>query len=279
VSSGIHFVKMPDEEFIRESIDIVKKAQDNGLVLRILGGVAVYIHTMDKPENLKIYERLRRFGEGNPTFTDLDLIGYSKQISKVEKFFERKLGFKPDFYINRIIGQRRLLFYHPKDYYHVDIFFDKLEFCHDVVFGSKPGKGRLELDFPTVSPADIVLEKLQIHEINLKDVIDLIVLFAFHEVKDTYERDVIDGGYIASILCDDWGFWYDAVTNLNKVKLLAEKFHNEGKLLDHEYNAVINNIDKLNRIIEETPKTKRWQKRAKMGTRKKWWRDVEEVSR
>jgi len=275
----IHYVTLPEEEFVKQSIDIVQKAQDNNIILRILGGLAVYIHIMDNPENLKIYDRLKRFGEGKPTFTDLDLMGYSKQIGKIEKFFERDLKFKPDFYVNRILGLRRLLFYHPNNYYHVDVFFDKLEFSHDVLFGSKPGKGRLELDFPTVSPADIILEKLQIHEINLKDIVDVIVLLVFHDVTSGYEKDMIDGKYIAKTLADDWGFWYDAVNNLNKIRKMADKFKGEGKLYDEEYNRVISRIDRLLKFIDEEPKSKKWRKRAKTGTNKKWWRDVEEVSR
>ena len=278
-SKGIHYVTLPEKEFVEQSIDIVKKAQENDIVLRILGGLAVYIHIIDNSENTKIYNRLKRFGEGNPLFTDLDLIGYGKQMGKIEKFFEKNLGFKPDFYVNRMLGLRRLLFYHPKDYYHIDIFFDKLEFSHDVIFGSKPGKGRLELDFPTVSPADIILEKLQIHEINLKDIIDVIVLLLFHDIISGYEKDTVDGKYIASILADDWGFWYDATNNLNKIRKIAEKFKEENKLFEEEYKNVAKKIDKLLILIQEESKTKKWMKRSHTGAKKKWWRDVEEVSR
>jgi len=279
VDKEIHYVTLPEEEFVKQSIDIVKRAQDEGIILRILGGLAVYIHTMDQPETMSLYDRLRRFGEGKPQFTDLDLIGYSKQMGKIEKFFERELGFKPDFYVNRILGLKRLLFYHPENYYHVDIFFDKLEFSHDVEFGNKPGKGRLELDFPTIALCDIVLEKTQIHEINLKDVVDLIILFAGHDVAEDRGKDLIDGKYIAQVLCDDWGFWYDAMNNLKIVKEYTKNFFEEGKLKENEYNRITGNIDKLIQIIESTPKTKKWRKRAEKGTSKKWWRDVEEVAR
>ena len=275
----IHYVTLPEEEFVRQSIEIVEKARERGLVLRILGGLAIYIHTMDKPEHMTLYDRLRRFGDGKPQFTDLDLIGYSKQLGRVEDFFERTLGFKPDFFVNRVSGLKRLLFYHPKGYYHVDVFFDKLEFSHDVFFGSKPGEGRLELDYPTIAPCDIVLEKLQIHEINLKDVVDLIILFATHDVSDRHDRDVIDGGHIARVLSDDWGFWYDAMNNLKIVRSYAERFYKEGRLREHEYVRVVGNVDALTQMIESTPKTKKWVKRAKKGTKKKWWRDVEELHR
>jgi len=63
------------------------------------------------------------------------------------------LGFRPDSVINGFFGDRRLIYYEPSDKFHVDIFLDKLEFSHDVIFGKKPGDGRLELDYPTIALA------------------------------------------------------------------------------------------------------------------------------
>ncbi len=273
-----HFVVMPPEEFIKEAVDIVTRAQKRNTIIRILGGCAIYIHSQHIPEAMQLYDKIKRFGEGKPIFTDLDLIAYSKQRKEVMDYFEKELKFKFDPSM-RIYMIKRLIYFHPKGYYDVDVFFDKLEYSHDVVFGSKPGKGRLELDFPTISLADLVLEKLQIHQINLKDLIDLIVLFFGHEVGSTAKKEVIDGSYVAKILADDWGFWYDATSNLKKVKKAAKNFKEEGKLTEEEYSTVIKRVDKLMKMIEAEPKTRKWRKRAKAGTSKPWYREVEEVVR
>ncbi len=103
-----------------------------------------------------------------PLFTDLDLAGYNKQGGDINKFFTKELGFQPDTLVNGMFGHKRRIYYHPQNKYHVDVFMDKLEFSHAVDFGEKPGSGRLELDSPTITAVDIVLEKLQIHEINEK---------------------------------------------------------------------------------------------------------------
>lgn len=280
MSSGeSHFVRLLPEEFISEAICIVEKANERKIILRILGACAVYIHSRHTPHSLNIYDRIKRFGEGKPLFTDLDLIAYSKQRKDVMKFFEEELKFNYDKLMRAIFMHKRLIYFHPKGYYNVDVFFDKLEFSHDIVFGSKPGEGRLELDYPTISLADLVLEKVQIHNINLKDIVDLIVLLYNHEICEKHTRECIDGGYIAKILADDWGFWYDASLNLNKVKSFAEKFHDENKLTDDEYNVVASRVDKLLKIIDEEPKTKKWKKRAEIGTSKPWYREVEELIR
>ncbi len=274
-----HFVALPPEEFVAEAERIVGGAQERGIVLRILGALAIYIHSKHVPEALAIYDKIKRFGEGKPMFTDLDLMAYSKQRKGVMEYFEKVLKFKYDMLMRVLWAGKRLIYFHPKDYYHVDVFFDKLEFSHDVVFGNKPGKGRLELDYPTISLADIVLEKVQIHQINLKDIVDLIVLFYGHDVCDRQEKECIDGKYVAKVLADDWGFWYDATTNLKKVKSFTDKFLSEGKLTPKEHDTVIARVDKLLKMIDEEPKTKKWKKRAKVGTSKPWYREVEEVVR
>jgi len=274
-----HFVRLPPEEFVNEAVSIVEKAGKKNIILRILGACAIYIHSRHAPYSLSIYDRIKRFGEEKPLFTDLDLIAYSKQRKDVMKFFEEELKFSYDKLMRAIFMHKRLMYFHPKGYYNVDIFFDKLEFSHDIDFGSKPGEGRLELDYPTISLADLVLEKVQIHHINLKDIVDLMVLLYNHEICEEHVKECIDGRYIAKVLADDWGFWYDTLLNLNKVKTFAEKFHSENKLTGEEYNVIVSRVDKLLKIIDKEPKTKKWKKRAEIGTSKPWYREVEEVER
>ena len=271
-------IALSEEEFLKESIGIIEKAQQKNIIIRILGALAVYIQSENCPRCRELHKSLGRL-EGGAVFTDLDVMAYKKQRKDVKKFFEKDLGYIADRYVNTLFGGKRYIYYHPKNYFYVDIFFSKLEFSHDVDFGEKPGKGRLELDYPTITLADIVLEKLQIHEINKKDIIDLIVLFLGHELSENEEKGKVNAKYIAKILADDWGFWYDATNNLGKVKYFADKFKNEGKLMDEESQTVISRVDKLLEYIDKEPKTKNWIKRSKIGTKKPWYRVVEEVNR
>lgn len=276
--SSPHFVEMSEAEFLREAIGIVEKAQSRGVCLRILGSLATYIRSVNSGHG-SMFKSLERFGDGMPLFTDLDLLGYNKQRGEINKLFSQELGFTPDPMVNGMFGHKRLIYYHPQNKYHVDVFMNKLEFSHDVNFGEKPGSGRLELDFPTISATDIVLEKLQIHQINRKDLIDLIALFIVHDVYEQSDRNFVDGSYIAKILSDEWGFWYDATTNLDKTRLLAEELAANGKLGAGHHKTVLQRLDKLLSLITDAPKTSNWQKRAKAGTKKSWYREVEEVVR
>ncbi len=188
---------------------------------------------------------LGRLGEGKPIFTDLDVMGYSRQSQQMRKFFERDLGFTPDLYVNSWNATTRNIFHHKQGLYDVDIFYDKLNFSHPVVFGTAPGRGRLELDFPTITLTDIVLEKLQIHHINKKDLIDLMILFCGHELAEQDEKEKINLGYIAKTLAGDWGFWFDSSTNLEKVLSIAIEFSQSGKVKIEDLDLLRKQIGKV----------------------------------
>src|SRR2546427_8842607 len=68
-------------------------------------------------------------------------MGYASQGRSISRVFD-DLGFRPDDMINGFFGDRRLVYYEGKNRFHVDVFLDKLEFSHDVLFGKKPGTGR-----------------------------------------------------------------------------------------------------------------------------------------
>jgi hypothetical protein len=273
------FSKLDEKEFSRSAVDIIQTAKDSGISLRILGAMAAYIHTSHDAPVLHRYVGLKRLGEGHPMFTDLDLMGYSKQRKEVGKLFEKTMGFVPNFYVNSLFGGRRNIFHHPKGLFDIDIFYDVLSFSHEIKFGENPKDGRLELDFPTISLADIVLEKLQIHQINRKDLIDLFVLFSSHEIAEGPRPEFIDGGYIARTLSSDWGFEYDAMSNLEKLKTLLDGLVSTSEITEDERKKADQRANQLVAIVNRAPKSKDWEKRSKKGTSKPWFNEVEEVER
>jgi len=274
------FVALGDEEFLREARKIVDAAQEQGTVLRILGSLAIYAHSIHVPECIAFFHRVGRVKEGAPLFTDLDLMGYASQSRSISKVFDG-LGFKPDDMINGFFGDRRLIYYEGADRFHVDIFLDKLEFSHDVLFGKKPGNGRLELDSPTISLTDMVLEKLQIHQIGRKDLVDLMVLFLGHPVKakPNGDREAIDAGHVANLMADNWGFWYESIQNLLKTRQLLADFVARERISPDLAARIGDRIAHVEKALQEVPKGRHWEKRAKVGPAKPWFREVEEVVR
>jgi len=272
-------VEMPnlsDDAILDDAVRIVSQAQEAGLTVRLLGALAVRVQA---GAHADLFYRLDRLGSAESAFTDVDIVAYSRQRSKLHKFLENTLRYKLDQYAVLMHGRDRTVLHHPEGKYSIDVFFDKLHYSHEIHFGSNPGNGRLSLDPVTISPTDLVLEKTQIHEINEKDIKDLVTLFASCEVSDQEGRGKISRKHIGNILADDWGFWYDANSNLEKVTHFAQRYKEDGKLDSVLLRTVLAGISDLKRTISETPKTKQWKKREKEGTKKKWWNDVEERSR
>jgi hypothetical protein len=246
----------------------------------MLGSLGIYAHSLHVPEGIAFLHRVGRVREGAPLFTDLDLMGYASQGRSISAVVEG-LGFRPDRMINGFFGDRRLVYYEGGDRFHLDIFLDKLEFSHDILFGKKPGNGRLELDYPTISLTDLVLEKLQIHRIGRKDLVDLLALFLGHEVKSTAngDREAVDAGHVAELLADDWGFWYESTQNLAKARQLLGSFVAEGRISADLSSRIGKRMEALESEMQTVPKGRHWEKRAKVGTAKPWYREVEEIVR
>jgi hypothetical protein len=268
-------IKIRDEELVRDALRIVEEARRRGIVLRIMGAIAIRLHAKDLSE---LHRRLSRLGREGEQFTDIDMATYRSQREAAHKMFI-ELGYKPDKLVMAYFGERRFLYYHSENLYHIDLFFERLQFSHDIDLGSRRGQGRLELDYPTLTLADLLLEKLQIHEINEKDIKDLIVLLREHILAEGDIEESINIKRVASVLAQDWGFWYDAKVNLEKVTEFSKKYHEDGLLEKGDVEEVSSKIERLLSYMDEAPKTREWLRRAKDGTKKKWWRDVEELVR
>ena len=260
---------------MNEAIRIVDLAQEKSVVIRILGALAVRIHSANSAE---LFSKLGRLGNTDRVFTDIDFAAYSKQKGRLRGLFEDELKFKADIW-SLLHMKDRIMYQHPDGDFKVDLFLDRLDYSHEVDFGSDPKKGRLGLDFPTITLADIMLEKLQIHQINEKDIKDIIILLNEHAVGSGQEKETIDAKYVASVLANDWGFWYDTSANLGKVRTMASEYATKGLVTDDLLNDIQEKIDQLWKCVDQEPKSKDWVSRQKNGTQKQWWNDVEEVSR
>jgi hypothetical protein len=162
----------------------------------------------------------------------------------------------------------RLVAEHPASGMHIDVFLDKLEFCHTV-----PWKGRLELDPETIPLAELLLQKMQIVEINEKDLIDTIMLLLEFPLGH-HDDETINIDRVAGLCGKDWGWWRTLTMNLGKVRQMAEHYE---QLTDEETQRVADQVQAALARIEAEPKSLSWRLRAKVGDRKKWYRDVGEL--
>ncbi|MEM0216855.1 MAG: hypothetical protein QW612_04865 [Candidatus Bathyarchaeia archaeon] len=270
---------VPTEIFFQESTEIAEKAMREGITLRILGGLGIALHCLDYRD---FAVKLARTGTGavkGQEYSDIDYVSYSSQRERIKSFFE-KLGYVKRKATLSTAASERQIYYHPKGWFYVDVFFDKLLVAnHQIDF-----RGRLELDFPTITVTDMLLEKLQIWEaFSAKDLKDCLLLLRAHEVGEKQDRETINADYIAKTLAKDWGFWYTATTNLNRIKrFMAEidRFGPEAEInpknvTEEDRVDVIRKIDALLERIDREPKTLSWKMRGKIGTKKRWYNPVE----
>lgn len=241
-----------------QALDVVEKANDAGLPMRLLGATAFMNHC---PRYAYLY---RDFGR---QLTDVDLMTYSKTSPQAIDEVLAGLGFNALSHYVWHVAYRQI--YENEDGLHLDVFKDKLEFCHTIDFA-----GRLEADYPTIPLPEMLLEKLQIVRIAEKDLKDVVILLLEHELGEGADR--LDAGAAAGRLAGDWGFWYTATTNLEKARYYAERLE---PLDPDERRAAIERLDTLAERIEAEPKTLAWRTRAKVGTRKRWYREVEDALR
>jgi hypothetical protein len=248
--------------FVDEALRYTKEAADKGVPLRILGGLAIYLHSKNQSA---LWDSLGRIG--SKVFTDIDLIGYSRLMSKIVEYFEG-MGYTYSQTALLARGGTRVIFY-GKTIPTVDVFMDKLDMCHTIDF-----RKRLEVDYPTISLADLLLEKLQIVELNEKDIKDTIVLLRAHDLGSD-DRETINTRYIAELLSNDWGFYHTFTINLAKIK---EYVSTSEAVIDHR-NDLNEKIEKITQRIEGEPKSTGWKMRAKVGPHKKWYQDVGDPTR
>jgi hypothetical protein len=256
---------VPSQIFLDEAQNIVDEGSKRDIILRIMGGVGIRLHTMKWQETAKRLGRLG--GDTQQEFTDLDFMAYRKQRPRLNEVFDA-LGYSMRRPTLSTAASERRIYFHPKGWFFVDVFFDELKVAnHPLVF-----KDRLELDSPTITTTDFLLEKLQIVNMGGKDLKDALVLLLAHEVGESDAAETINASYISVLLAKDWGFWYTLTTNLKGIKeILLET----PELTDHEKETISSRVEMLLKYIDARPKTTKWKLRSKIGTRQRWYEPVE----
>lgn len=249
-----------DEQFLAEAIELVHRLKDVNIPLRIMAGCAVRIHCPAHAQFHKV--KMQR------NIRDIDFITLGKHKKQLEPLLN-ELGYSPQL---AKFGMDRDIYEHKAKRITLDIFYDKLNMCHTIDFVN-----RLENDFPTISLADLVLQKLQIIEINERDVRDLLVLFLEHEVGEN-DKETIDGKFIARLLSNDWGFYYTVTENIKKSNSIVLKQYRD-MLSPEEHQIFETRTGRLLSVIEAQPKSVKWRFRQKVGTKSIWYNEVEEKER
>lgn len=245
-------------EFIAEAKKIIAQTATKGAPLRLIGALAFHLHCS---EYRHIHQKWGR------VFTDTDFVARSEHQQQIIEAY-RELGYRDDEMITTLYGSDRLVFDNPETGMHSDIFFDKLDFCHVLQL-----RDRLAVDDLTIPLAELFLEKMQIVEINEKDLVDTMMLLAEHPVGES-DHETINAPIIAKVLAAEWGFWRTVTGNVEKLLALNTK----SDLFEiGEKQVIADRTTEIIAYVGKEPKTLAWKMRSKIGDKVKWYKDVDEL--
>lgn len=246
-----------ERSLIDEARRLLDAAKEREIPLRLLGGMGIRL--LLGPRMTPRFHR---------EINDLDFITTRKAARAVEELLERE-GWQPERRFNTLNGARRLLFADPQSTHKIDVFVEAFKMCHTL-----PLAERLYVHEDTLPAAELFMSKLQIVSLNAKDRNDI---YALLDALDVAEHDeaAINTARITQLTGADWGLHHTFELNLDRLHEQAGTV----QLPPHQVEVVTRQIDAVSAALEQAPKSRGWRMRAKIGERKRWYEEVEEVER
>jgi hypothetical protein len=244
---------------LQEADRILAESADRGLALQLAGSAGVLRHCQ------RCCAGAAALGRDLPR--DLDFFAYRKQQRELGRMFT-DLGYAadPSVAFSQEYGIDRLIYQGHAAATKIDVFLDVLRMSHTIDF-----KGRLGGTGPAAPAADLLLSKLQIHEITEKDVKDIGALLAAHPPAGAgTEGERLDVERVLGLTGQDWGLCHTATTNLALAGELLAGWSVAGDIAA----TGAARAAELRERIEQAPKSLRWKARARVGTRVRWYEDV-----
>lgn len=245
-------------DILSEADRIQYFAKERDVILRLFGGVGVWFSSPSatKPQYARSYN-------------DLDFVGLRRQSREIERLFS-DLGYSPKEVFNKLQGDSRLMFLDDKNGRRIDVFLDKFVMCHEFDL-----RDRLVLAERTIPLSDLLMTKLQIVEINKKDILDVTMLVLDNPLFEGKSPSSagLDLSRITSYTSADWGIYKTLTMNVAKTVQILPELH----LSDEERNVVLERLGRITNAIESAPKSFSWKMRAKIGERKRWYELPESI--
>jgi hypothetical protein len=227
------------------------------LGLRLMGGLAVWLIS----PSVRSPQFARDYG-------DMDFAVRQRDRRAAVALLQDE-GYLPERLFNSIHGAQRLNFSHPEGRWTIDVVIDALRMSHQIDL-----RGRLEPGLRTIDLADLLLTKLQVWEINAKDLGDITCLLADFPMSDDRRAngDAIDRSRIVALTGRDWGLSHTLERNLRDVAAFAAARRPADARLDPGAQAAA-----LLAAIVAGPKSLGWRARGQIGERVRWYETPEEV--
>ena len=229
---------------------------DLGIEARLLGGLAIWLRCPSVHD-----------GPFVRSYQDMDLAISGAASAKFKALLVSQ-GYLPDQFFNGLHGATRLYYEEPAGRWSIDVVIDELVMSHKLDL-----RGRLDGPEPTLTLADLLLTKLQVWEINRKDLGDALCLLADHALtEDDGDVEGLSLPRLRSVLGKDWGFCHTFERNARKVAELWSQDQVSAPAHD-----VADQVRAVQKAVDEAPKSRAWRLRSRVGERLRWYETPEEV--
>jgi hypothetical protein len=236
-----------------EAERIVRIAEDNGVTLRLIGGLAIRFHCHG-PHSAHLRE-----------YHDIDFFGLGKQRRGIVSIFE-KLGYSPNREFNLLYGGTRLQFAKGEHQKNADVFLDKFEMEHTLDF-----RRRLRLDDLTIPITDLLLTKLQNVKLEEKDAKDIVAILEDHELGHSDDRETMNLDYLTNLCSRNWGLHRTITDSLDEIR----RFIDQDSPSVAGAEELTQKIEAIRSSLMTRKKGLRWRARSLIGERVKWYKEVE----
>lgn len=245
----------PHRDIHAEALRVADAAVAGGIPLRLIGGLAVWAWTPSEATHFRARE-----------YADLDFVTLKRAGRAVGALLE-ELGYEPDRRFNAVNGHRRLLYFDCVNQRQADVFVGEFVMCHRV-----PLTDRLLTHGHVVPLAELLLSKLQIVELNQKDQEDILQLLYHHDVGES-DDECVNVRYIAQLCAADWGLYRTCTMNLERSVRAVAAY----SLPETDRELLRTRLRRAHHYLDSEPKGRRWQLRARVGDRVRWYQEPEEV--
>ena len=217
--------------------NLLSDCKENSIDIRLFGSVALLYLDKTKIDIISKYHGI---------IGDIDIIIKHEHLTKLEDYCIKQ-GYTTNRKIKMLYGNKRRSFYLDNNI-SIDVFIGDITLCQKI-----PILNRFNLSYPTITPVDLFLTKIQKLYLSDSDVYDITFIL----------EHIINFQYIIDLSSKNWNWWKVLTKNIDFI-LKKDINENNNKCLKEL-------LYKLNLC----DKTINWKIRNIIGERKQWYNDVE----
>ncbi len=243
------------------AVKIIDIAKTNDVLVKLIGGLAFWEHCPESRHLLEYFDR---------KISDIDFVSDIKFKKKFDKILQSEFDLVVDNYYETIPSCLRSVYYSKDFRIKFDVNYNQLIYSHIIDIR----KSLYQKNGITLSLADLLLSKLQIHNIEIKDIVDIIVLLTEHKFGNSDEKEIINLSHISMLCSCNWGLEHTIRRNCHTI---YRNLNNNKMIEKIDRTEITIKLLQLLNTIKVSKKTINWKIRNHFNEKFSWYNKVEDV--